>query len=305
MAVVGATTSIGGSPSRAPERVDTSQATMPAPEGTHAPLADEAVWTAGADPSVASVGPDPQDRALPPARVWSPVSWKTLVLVYRDSDVSYEASDGSVRRFRSHISDADMALQLSAVRGIGPTVASWSGGRGTLDVDIVEVDRPLDHVDRLVSGEYWYGPSSAGPDLDRFAPPGRYDSVITIWQAWDANGAALDTNGWGLTVPPGPWANGAGYSSVLVPRERWWITGRAHPAEVFVHEWLHQSLGFFAARGYRDLPDLHKGADYGYHDDAGSWRHWYEDVLTGQVPVKGGTTGLSTSIWRSGRPTQP
>jgi hypothetical protein len=80
------------------------------------------------------------------------------------------------------------------------------------------------------------------------------------------------------------------------------------PAEVFVHELLHQVIQTAEVRGV-ELPDLHRNDAWGYGPDkGGSFRLWLSDYLAGEIPAAGKhdgtaetgaeTLGLTAAVWR-------
>lgn len=231
------------------------------------------------------------------------VTWKTLVLVYREIDVTYKRADGTDYRLQARMSDYMYDLALSSVRRTVTTVQKWSGTMAALDLDIVDVPHPLTSLDPLGSG-YWVGPTAVRPDLDQYAPAGRYDSVVVIFLPKDAAGVVIPVPGWGLSLKPGAWANGAGYSSVKTPLENWWWTDVTYPEEVFVHEWMHQVLGFHQSTGHTDV-DLHDDAVYGYAKVDGTFKAWLSDVMQGRVASGATHLGMDAAAWQSGTPTLP
>jgi hypothetical protein len=110
--------------------------------------------------------------------------------------------------------------------------------------------------------------------------------------------------GWGLTVGPGPWSNGAGFSSVKTPLENWWWTDATYPEEVFIHEWMHQVLFFHETTGQTNV-DLHSEAQYGYVKVDGTWKEWLSDVMQGTVRSGNGYLGMDAAAWQAGTPTRP
>jgi hypothetical protein len=230
-------------------------------------------------------------------------TWKTLVMFYRETDFTFRRADGSTYRLKARMGDSMYSLALKTVRSTVGTVNSWSGGMAALNMSIVEVPRPMTGLEPFGSG-YWASPASVRSDLDRYAPTGAYDSVIVIFLPKDANGVVIPVPAWGLSLAPGPWSNGAGFSSVKTPLDNSWWTDAKHPDEVFVHEWMHQVLFFHEARGNVSL-DLHAEAKYGYTNTQGTWKEWLSDVMQGKVKDGKKLLGMNADAWKSGRPTAP
>jgi hypothetical protein len=230
-------------------------------------------------------------------------TWKTLALIYRDTDVTFRRSDGTTYRLQAHVGDSMYDLVRSTLRRTVRSVNEWSGGMAAMDLHVVDVPHALTKLDEW-GGGYWVGPQAVEADLDRYAPPGTYDSVFVIWRARDASGVEVPVGGWGLTIPAGSWSNDAGFTSLITPSYEWWWTDSAVPEEVFVHEWLHQVIFFHQDAGRMSL-DLHAGRDYGYNDSAGTWKAWYTDVMQGKVRDGDRLIGLSAAIWAAGKPSAP
>ena len=242
--------------------------------------------------------PDPS-----PEPVSTAATWKIAVLIYSETDVTFVRSNGSEYRLRTKMTATMRDLAGQVLRQYRNSVGNWSGGLAAVDMDIIDVPHALTSVNKF-GGGYWVGPDSVSADLDRYAPPGEYDSVIVLWDSKDADGVEVPVAAWGLSMAPGWWANGAGYSSIIVPTHMSWWTDSAAPEEVFVHEWLHQVIYFQENAGRMRL-DLHAAAQYGYTAKNGSYKVWYSDVMRGLVRDGGGYLGLSRQIWAAGTPSDP
>jgi len=243
---------------------------------------------------VASAAPQP--TAAPAA------TWKGIVLIYPGTDVTYTRADGTDYHLTSQMSGTMRDLVLNTVQRFSRSVNNWSGGNVAMDLDIVEVPHNVTALDRLGDG-YWLGPRSVRDDLDHYAPDGTYDSIFVVWKARDDK-ERIPVGGWGLTLPPGSWANGAGYSSIITPSEMWWWTDSTNPEEVFVHEWMHQVL-YWQEQHERLSLDLHGGASYGYESVNGTWKRWLSDLMKGEVRDGNHYTGVDRAMWAADQPTRP
>jgi hypothetical protein len=230
-------------------------------------------------------------------------SWRGIVLLYTETDVTYRRSDGSTYRLRATMSSSMKNLVLDTLNRFHNSVRNWSGGLVTLDLDVVHVPHPVTELDALGSS-YWVGPSSVREDIDTYAPTGKYDSIFVIWQAKDSSGAMVPVGGWGLTLPPGSWANGAGYTSVITPTWEWWWTDSVAPEEVFIHEWMHQVIFFQESQGRPGI-DLHAASRYGYEPVNNTWKRWLSDVMQGKVWDGQKYIGISAEMWAAGSPRNP
>lgn len=238
-----------------------------------------------------------------PSRTDAAATWKTLVLMYRETDVTFTRPNGSEYHLRARLSNSMYDLTTDVLGRFRRSVNNWSDGLAALDMDFVDVPHPLSHLNRL-STSYWVGPDAVKADLDRYAPNGTYDSIIVIWNATDDAGVTVPVAGWGMTMAPGWWANGAGYTSVITPTHAWWWTDAVAPEEVFIHEWMHQVIFFHEVAGRMRL-DLHAGPAFGYRDYRGSWKEWLSDVMQGRVRDGDRFRGVSPEIWAAGKPTRP
>ncbi|HWH24968.1 MAG TPA: hypothetical protein VNW68_08780, partial [Candidatus Limnocylindria bacterium] len=161
-------------------------------------------------------------------------SWKTLVLVYRQTDVSFRLPDGTPARLRASMPDEMLELVTGIAATTGNRIYNWSDGLADWQLTVALAERPLRQLEPLDNG-YWVSPAVIEADLDRHAPAGRYDSVIVVWSPTGGE-LSVPMPAWGLTLPPGEWSNGAGYSSIATPAEEWWWTAAAAPEELLVHE---------------------------------------------------------------------
>jgi hypothetical protein len=222
---------------------------------------------------------------------------------YPGTDVIYTRSDGTDYHLTATMSTEMHDLVLDTLGRFKRSVGTWSNDLVHMDLDIVEVPHPITSLDSLGSGIYWVGPNAIEADLNQYAPTGSYDSIFVVWQGRDAR-EIIPVGGWGLTLPPGSWTNGAGYSSVITPSDMWWWTNSVAPEEVFVHEWMHQVL-YWNEHHDRLHLDLHAAPSYGYQSENGSWRRWLSDVMTGNVWDTDHYTGVSRDMWTADQPTRP
>ena len=266
--------------------------------GTSSPVAAPSpTATANATPKATPTAtPQPTEAAVRS-------TWKTVVLLYRETDVTFTRSNGQQYRLQARMTNTMYDLVRDTLGRFQTSVRSWSGGLARVDMTIVDVPHPLTNLDALGS-DYWVGPNAVRNDMNTYAPVGAYDSIIVVYQPKDTSGVAIPVPGWGLTIPDGSWSNRAGFSSVITPAQLWWWTDSAVPEDVFVHEWLHQVL-FFHERHGRTSLDLHAGHDFGYSAVNGSWKAWYSDVMQGKVKDGNKLIGITGDIWAAGKPSAP
>jgi hypothetical protein len=230
-------------------------------------------------------------------------TWKTLVMLYRETDVTFQRLNGSNYRLQVRMTNEMYDLMRKTVLQFAKSANTWSGGLAAVDMKIVDMPHPVTKLEAF-GGGYWVSPTAVKSDLNTYAPSGTYDSVIVIWQPTDTKGVSVPVPAWGLTMPDGSWSNNAGFSSIVTPHEMWWLTGSSAPEEVFVHEWMHQVI-FFHERFKRTSIDLHAGGQYGYKDTNGSWKTWLMDVMQGKVKDGSKLIGISADTWKAGTPSAP
>lgn len=230
--------------------------------------------------------------------------WRGVVLFYRETDVTYTDTDGRTRRLRTTMTNSMESLTSSVLSDFRTSVRNWSGGLVTLDLDIVKVPHPVTELGML-GNSYWVGPAQVRQDINDYAPAGAYDSVFVVWEPKDrASGERIPTAAWGLTLPPGSWANGAGFSSVITPTWEWWWTDSVAPEEVFIHEWMHQVI-FWQEHQGRPGIDLHAASKYGYEATNGTWKRWLQDVMQGKVWDGQRYIGVTPEMWAADSPRNP
>jgi len=225
-------------------------------------------------------------------------TWRALFLVYRSTDVTF-TWNGQTQRVRTSMSSSDLQKALYVIRRVPSTVYNWSRGNTYLSQTIVYPDHPISSVTSLGANGFWVSPLDIKADINKYAPQGRYDSIFVIWRLDTDSGKRVPSLGWGWTVRPGPWANGAGYTTVNIPQQHGDWLGR-YPEQIFLHEWTHQVTGFYEQLGYR-MPNIDRASDYGYsREEAG--QVFLSDVLSGRVPYGSTYIGVKPSIWASSTP---
>jgi hypothetical protein len=247
--------------------------------------------------------PTPTPTPAPTNSTTAAATWKGLVLIYRETDVTFTQVNGTSYRLKATMTNTMYDLVKKTMGQAKQSVGTWSDGFAQMNLTFVDVPHPITSLAPLGS-EYWVGPQSVKPDLDRYAPTGSYDSIFVIWEPRDAAGVKVPVGGWGLTLPNGTWSNGSGFSSIITPGQLWWWTNSAVPEEMFIHEWMHQVIYFHQKAGRMQL-DLHAASKYGYVEVDGTWKTWLRDVMRGRVNDNGTMLGVSRAIWAAGTPTNP
>lgn len=235
-------------------------------------------------------------------RLIKATTWKVLVLVYRQTNLEFVDASGQTRHLGATMSAATESLMVGAVESMPKLVSQWSSGIAAQQMTVVRPMAPVTRLTALGGGAYWLAPEDIAADIAAYAPARSYDSIMVIWQPWDADDY-VSSVGWGLAWPAGPASNGSSYATLTVPPVgcNVWVSTQPHPGEPFVHEWLHGVIDYYAAHG-SDTPALHDDAQYGYTDQGGTWSRWYGDLMQRHVvdPRNGGDVGIGYLDWRSG-----
>jgi hypothetical protein len=245
-------------------------------------------------------------------RVLPSTTWKELVLVFTDTNLDYVDASGTSQHLQATMTSAHRSLMVDAALRSQALAQTWSSGLVAPQMTVVDVSTPLTTLTPLGDndGTYWLGPWDIQAALDTYAPAGAYDTVVAIWQPWDADGI-VDSWGWGLSIGAGSWANGAAWSTLTVPPPEadgtdrdWWISSAEFVGEPYVHEWLHNVIDYYTNKGFA-IPDLHANDQYRYTADAqGSWWRWYTDMLEQHIldPRTHRYVGINYLDWLSGTP---
>ena len=235
-------------------------------------------------------------------RLIQATTWKVLVLVYRQTNLDFVDASGQTRHLGATMSAATESLMVGAVQTMPKLTREWSSGVAAQQMTVVRPPTILTSLTALGGGAYWLAPEDIAADIAMYAPASSYDSIMVIWQPWDADDT-VPSVGWGLAWPAGAASNGSAYATVTVPPagDNSWITGQTYPGEPFMHEWLHGVIDYYAAHG-SNTPALHDNATYGYVDHGGSFASWYGDLMRQHVedPGNGGYVGISSLDWQSG-----
>ncbi len=229
--------------------------------------------------------------------------WKMLILVYRNIDTDYTDIDGQAKHLTATmpLNDAENMVENFQILPHRNMVYDYSAHLGEMEAYVQYVDRALTDLEPIGNG-YWPSPTTTAPELDQYAPPGKYDSVIVFWQASNPDtGQSIPVNGWGLGYWPYDYANNMTYATVFNIS---WVWSDTDPCrgEVFLHEWLHGLTDFYHWLGFPFPVDGVHGADEaGYTaDQNGCWKDWYKDYMQGLVLEDGQYKALVPDTWHTG-----
>jgi len=228
--------------------------------------------------------------------------WKMLVIVYPQIDVDYVDVDGVLKHLTATMpaTDQNAMIQDFLHQPHRGAVYQYSDQTAELEAHIVISTRTLTSISEVGGPySYWPGPADTMPEIDQYAPPGTYDSVIIFWQASDpVTGQSIPSGGWGWGGWMGPY--NMTYATVFNLSWIWPID--ACEGEVFLHEWLHGVTGFYMSLGFPfPFEDLHGAEEAGYTtDENGCWKPWLRDYMRGLVYENGHRTALVPESLGSG-----
>ena len=218
-----------------------------------------------------------------------------MLLVYRGIDFRPERHGTP---FVHMLSDAEIDDAIESFRHFPELVTELTQGLLLIEFEIVYTERTLTTLTGTGPGQYWPSPDDTRPELDRLAPPDRYDSMFVLWpQNSLGTGRSIPSAGWGLAIPAGPWSNWATYATVANARSTTWKVPRL--GEVWLHEWLHGVCGFFAEQDY-EMPagDADGGGRHGYaQSPVSGWTQYYRDLMTANVLENGRRLGIPLEAW--------
>lgn len=233
----------------------------------------------------------------------SPTTWRTLVMIYQNTDVIYTVNNTNTRLVTT-MTPSDKTRAVDAVSQLPETVRNWSAGFADVQMEIVYPALPIKSISSLGSNGFWVSPENIRADIDTFVSVNKYDSIIVIWKHDDDNGQVIPSFGFGWSLGPATAGmNGAGYSVITIPENHAQFPPCQPPSEIFVHEWLHQVTSFYETKGF-PMPNIDAAGTYGYTTDSGtcSWKSFLSDVMQGKVRSETGTIGITPHVWASGTP---
>jgi hypothetical protein len=221
--------------------------------------------------------------------------WKSLLLIYPSVDVRY---GNRRKRFAYALAEPEIQDAIESFRRFPWLVEELTSERAGIEYQIIRIDRSLTAVTPLGQETYWPSPDDTRPEIDRFAPLGRYHSIFILWpQRNIVDGTSVPSGGWGLAIAASRWSNEATYATIANVESSAWqvpVVG-----EVWLHEWLHGVCAFFAGKGYL-MPDgdADGGARHGYNrSPVSGWTVYYRDLMSGNVLENGKRTGIPLDAW--------
>ncbi|GHU87270.1 hypothetical protein FACS1894202_01270 [Clostridia bacterium] len=249
--------------------------------------------------SVAAVSPLTANAAAEP-----PV-WKVLWLCYGSLNATVTRG-GSSRNYAITLSEADKEIVASMPAKFKAYIERSADNNVSVSVDYVCPENPITSVSRVSPGDdssFWVSPADVKADLDKYAPPGMYDSIIVASRM-----DGIPRSYWGLAQGATEMSNSAGYSFVafLDGDMSWYMATTAdnpYPEEVFVHEWLHQLEAFYRGKGYT-FPGVDDSIIYGYKNALtigyNGWHVYYGDIMKCTVYDSNldKYIGMTAEMWR-------
>lgn len=231
--------------------------------------------------------------------------WRALLLVYTHTSVEFADENGDIQSLVTTMPEWERARAVDSFRQAASLVHDYSDGHAILLYDVVYIERPLDSLTSLGAAGYWASPEDTRNEIDHFAPPGAYDSILVHWMQCDTEtGRCVPSYGWGWGMGPSSWSNDATYATVSSAPEYAWDTPVI--GEPWLHEWLHGVCYYYAGRGYpMPLGDADGAESHGYERSVDTgWSEYYRDLMTGNVwePTINNYAGITSAAWKSAGP---
>ena len=227
--------------------------------------------------------------------------WKALLLVYSSIDTDYTDGSGASQHLTYTMSQTEISDGVNAFRRYASLTHNLSNAEAFVQYDIFYITRPIDTLTSMGTNMWWPSPSDTRQELDLYAPPGKYDSVLVLWpQSNPDTGQSIPSGGWGLGLYATSWANNATYATVA--NAPTWIWNTPSIGEPWLHEWLHGVCPFYVDRGF-PMPDggADGGGSHGYvWSSTTGWADYYGDLMTGNVLEDGELKGITAEAWGTG-----
>src|ERR1700751_1226655 len=149
--------------------------------------------------------------------------WKSLLLIYPSIDVRYGNRQKRLKRFAYTLTGLEIEDAIESFQRFPWLVEELTSERAGIEFQIIRIDRPLTSVTLLGQESYWPCPDDTRAEIERFAPPGSYDSIFVLWPQQNfVDGAFVPSGGWGLAIAASAWSNQATYATVAnVESSKW------------------------------------------------------------------------------------
>ncbi len=246
-------------------------------------------------------------RPVAPAAVGTRAAgatWSMLVLIYPNSDFSYQTAQGATQTYTGSITEPQVQRFERAAASFVDLVDLWSEGLGKASVEVHRIARPISTITKWEPGgvlNYWISQDDVATELQQYVPTGKYDSVMVLGHM----GTAPTPSYWGLSwIGPISFAGRTiTYGMVRYNKDSAW--DESFLGEAPLHEWLHGLEGWYRDLGYQ-VPDLHSLVAHGFPDPGGNvpmWRDWYAHYMCGKLTEPNGDrSGMSAGVWAGGTP---
>jgi hypothetical protein len=168
-------------------------------------------------------------------------------------------------------------------------------------IDRRDLTKPVELTHNENNGWYTLEAEQGLAELDN-VQPGEYDTVFLFWRE-EESGCSFKSSYFGLAwlEPTSDEARKTGYVTVKFNPGKMGVAARiqqylAEDPGVWTHEWLHVVIENFYPNLQvktpippKDKLILHAAGAYGYKYP---WLDWYKDLISGQVPLGQGYSGI-------------
>lgn len=111
--------------------------------------------------------------------------WRALLLVYRSIDADYTDTEGTPRHFTYTLTQREVQDAVWSFRQFASIANEFSNGEVIILYDIIHITRPLTSLTLMGPNLWWPSPNDTRQELDQYAPPGTYDSILVLWPQTD------------------------------------------------------------------------------------------------------------------------
>jgi hypothetical protein len=225
-------------------------------------------------------------------------SWRSLLLVYPAIRIEFAVPNDRSFLFEHSLTELETRDAIESFKQFPGLVDELTLGKADIQSDIQIASRQLTSLTETDKGMYWPSPDDTCQEIDRLAPPGRFDSIFVFWPQQNLiDRLFVPCVGWGLGMAASDWSNRATYAAVGNAES--WVWRIPVAGEVWLHEWLHGVCAYFAALGHK-MPngDADGGARHGYiRSPISGWTDYYRDLMRGNVLDSGTLTGIPLEAW--------
>lgn len=226
-----------------------------------------------------------------------PSIWKALFVGVPTASGKSATGQCSTHFSKQDLDDAYEFFKLNMKEHIEP----FSYGAIKWQIDRRDLTKPVELTHNKNNDWYTLEAEQGLAELDN-VQPGEYDTVFLFWRE-EENECSFKSSYFGLAwlEPTSDETRKTGYVTVKFNPGKIGVAARiqqylAEDPGVWTHEWLHVVIEKFYPELHvktpippKDKLILHSAGAYGYKFP---WLDWYKDLISGQVPLGQGYSGI-------------